>query len=292
MKDGEADVWPPKYWKFQLVTDSDPKVEVAFTDPRRFGRIRLVDCPGDDIRSFTPLKENGPDPVEDLDIFTQDYLKSKMRSKHVPVKALLLDQAQISGVGNWVADELLYHAKVHPEQYCDEFSEKEMSTIYDAIRHICQTAVDKLGDSDAFPEDWLFNHRWGKGGKDAVTALPNGEKLAFITVGGRTSCYAPARQKKSGHVAASAKKESVDGDDTARDHKPAMGKATGRKAKDVDEGDEEDAARGKKKRKRAPLDGRAAPSKVKEEEEADVQVQASNEHSGKRRSHRLGKRVS
>jgi formamidopyrimidine-DNA glycosylase len=98
----EDEVWPPKFWKFSLETDGDPKVEAAFTDARRFGRVRLVDCAAEDIRKTTPLKENGPDPVIDKDVLTEEWLVEKMRSKHVPVKALLLDQANISGIGNWV----------------------------------------------------------------------------------------------------------------------------------------------------------------------------------------------
>ncbi|KAH7168789.1 hypothetical protein DER46DRAFT_624154 [Fusarium sp. MPI-SDFR-AT-0072] len=210
MKEGEHEQWPPKFWKFQFKTEGSPGVEAAFTDARRFGRVRLVDCPGDQIRKHSPLVENGPDPVVDLDRFTEDYLRSKMRARHVPIKALLLDQAMISGIGNWVADETLYQAKLHPEQYCDQFNDAQIATLYEMIRYVCQTAVDKLGDSDEFPEHWLFNYRWGKGAKGAATKLPNGEKLAFITVGGRTSCYAPGVQKKTGNTAPGIKEEPLE----------------------------------------------------------------------------------
>lgn len=94
--------WPPRYWKFLLETSDEPKTEAAFVDPRRLSRIRLVDCPADDIRKHTPLKENGPDPVVDKDIVTEKWLMEKMKSKKVPIKALLLDQANISGIGNWM----------------------------------------------------------------------------------------------------------------------------------------------------------------------------------------------
>jgi formamidopyrimidine-DNA glycosylase len=200
----ERDMWPPKFWKFHLLTD-DPDIEIAFTDPRRFGRVRLIDCAGSEIRTLPPLSDNGPDPVVDPQVFTYEYLLEKTRSRHVPIKALLLDQAMISGIGNWVGDEVLYQARLHPEQYCDEFSEKEIKKLYEAVRHVCQTAVDKLADSDEFPSDWLFRYRWGKGAANSTKALPNGEKLAFMTVGGRTSCFAPRLQKKTGHVAAGAK---------------------------------------------------------------------------------------
>lgn len=168
----------------------------------------------------------------DKDIFTEEYLTTIMRKRHVPIKALILDQAVISGVGNWVADESLYHARLHPEQYCNEFSDEEIKRLHNSIKYVCQTAVDLLADSDKFPDHWLFNHRWDKGKKGSGT-LPNGEKLAWVTVGGRTSCYAPDVQKKTGHVAPGIKEEPVGGSDA--DEKPKKGK--GKKAKAQNAGD-------------------------------------------------------
>jgi formamidopyrimidine-DNA glycosylase len=98
----EEAAWPPKFWKFILQLKEDPKNEVAFVDARRLGRIRLVDAAAEEMRKTSPLKENGPDPVIDKDILTVEWLSKKLRSKKVPVKALLLDQANISGIGNWV----------------------------------------------------------------------------------------------------------------------------------------------------------------------------------------------
>ncbi|KAL3421855.1 formamidopyrimidine-DNA glycosylase [Phlyctema vagabunda] len=209
--EAESVEWPPKYWKFMLETNETPKVEVAFTDPRRFGRVRLVDCAAEAIRKTTPLKENGPDPVIDKHIITEEWLETKMRSKHVPVKALLLDQANISGIGNYVGDEILYHAKLHPEQYSDTFSEDQLKQLRTSILHICQTAVDALGDSSKFPKEWIFHHRWGKGKKDAPKTLPTGEKTIFLTVGGRTSFVVPSVQRKTGAVAGDVKKEDIQG---------------------------------------------------------------------------------
>jgi len=287
MKPEDAEQWPPKFWKFQLETDTQPKVEVAFTDARRFGRVRLVDCPGNDIRKASPLVENGPDPVVDVDIFTEDFFRTKLRSRHVPIKALLLDQAFLSGIGNWVGDEVLYQAKLHPEQYCDDFNDKQIKTLYDAVCFVCRTAVDKLGDSDQFPEDWLFNYRWGKGAKDSLARLPNGEKLAFVTVGGRTSCYAPGVQKKSGRIAPGVKEEPV----VVKEEKPAKsGKAKSNQA-----------AKPAPKRKRAddkvePVEEKARPTKkptqpstTKPSPKANAKVVETGEAGNRRRSGRLNK---
>ncbi|KAI9151693.1 formamidopyrimidine-DNA glycosylase [Paramyrothecium foliicola] len=287
LKDDELEKWPPKYWKFHFETDGQPAAEVAFTDPRRFGRVRLVNCPGDEIRKHSPLVENGPDPVVDKDIFTQAYLQDKMKSRHVPIKALLLDQTMISGVGNWVADETLYQAKLHPEQYCDTFNDAQVKTLYESIRYVCQTAVDKLGDSDQFPEHWLFNYRWGKGGKSASQALPNGEKLAFITVGGRTSCYAPAVQRKTGSVAPKVKTEVIEPDGAKADAAPKVARKGKQKLKAEPDADSIDDTPPSKKAKVEPI-----KSETKGKSRSISQIPAKEEpqeDNGRRRSTRLRK---
>ena len=101
----ESEDWPPRFWKFSFTTKKEPSkpiTEAAFVDSRRFARIRLIDCSGEDIRNVSPLKENGPDPVIDSEVVTEEWLAEKCKAKRVPIKALLLDQANISGIGNWV----------------------------------------------------------------------------------------------------------------------------------------------------------------------------------------------
>ena len=240
-KDGkEPEEWPPKYMKFLLKCDTqDGKeaVEAAFVDARRLARIRLVECEASEIRKTSPLKENGPDPVIDKDILTAGWLGALMRKKHVPIKALLLDQANISGVGNWVADEVLYQARIHPEQYSNTFSDAEIRRLHDSLTTVCTLAVETLADSKQFPETWLMKYRWDKGKKDS-NVLPNGEKIVHLKVGGRTSAIVPSVQKKTAAVAGD-----VDGAEDAEDadvaeKKPAKGRK--RKAKaDEDEESEE-----------------------------------------------------
>ena len=94
--------WPPAYLRFLLETAEEPKCEAAFVDFRRFSRIRLVDCKAEDIRNVSPLAENGPDPVQDADVVTEEWLTKLLQKKRIPIKALLLDQGNISGIGNWV----------------------------------------------------------------------------------------------------------------------------------------------------------------------------------------------
>jgi formamidopyrimidine-DNA glycosylase len=242
-KEGEEEdeEWPPRFWKFQLVTKEEPKVEAAFVDSRRFARIRLLDCAAQDIRKISPLKENGPDPVVDKELVTLDWLLELCRRKKIPIKALLLDQANISGIGNWVGDEIMYHAKMHPEQYSNTLSDEQIKQLHQSIHYICATAVDLLAESDNYPEDWLFKHRWGKGKKDAPKSLPNGEKITFLTVGGRTSAVIPSRQKKTGPVAKEMS-EAGSGAEVEDDKKPKSNDVKTSKKRKSKDADAKDAA--------------------------------------------------
>lgn len=270
-KDGEEkEPWPPKFEKFLLETkaeDGSEVVQAAFVDMRRFARIRLVDCPAAEIRKVTPLKENGPDPVVDKEVVTVEWLREKCRAKKVPIKAMLLDQANISGIGNWVGDEIMYNAKMHPEQYANTLTDEQIAQLHQSIHYICDTAVDLLGDSEQFPEDWLFKHRWGKGKKNSSNVLPSGEKIAFLTVGGRTSAVVPSVQKKTGPVAKEMSEAKVV--DDAGDEKPAK-KAKGKKRKaEADDDEEDEHVVPKKTTARA----KKAQAQVKDEPEEDVKPQ-------------------
>lgn len=259
-KEGEEEEedWPPRFWKFHLETKpakGEAKIQAAFVDARRFARVKLVDCPGNEIRKHKPLSDNGPDPVVDADQVTVEWLKQKCNSKKVPIKAMLLDQANISGIGNWVGDEIMYNAKMHPEQYANTLNDAQIKQLHKSIHYICKTACDLLADSEKFPEDWLFKHRWGKGKKDATKRLPNGEKIMFLTVGGRTSAVIPSVQKKTGAVA----KEMSEAEDP-EDEKP-KGKGKGKAKKEPEtNGDTEPVGKGKKR-------------KVKEEELVEEEVE-------------------
>ncbi|KEF56485.1 formamidopyrimidine-DNA glycosylase [Exophiala aquamarina CBS 119918] len=288
-KGGKEEDWPPKFMKFHLETkaeNGEEAIEAAFVDMRRFARIRLVDCPASEIRKVSPLKENGPDPVVDKDVVTFEWLREKCRAKKLPIKAMLLDQANISGIGNWVGDEVMYNAKMHPEQYANTLSDEQIKQLHTSIHYICSTAVDLLGDSDQFPEDWLFKHRWGKGKKGTSNTMPSGEKILFLTVGGRTSAVVPSVQRKTGPVA----KEMSEAEGAIDDEKPKKSKGKKRKA----EMEENEQAEVRPKQTTA----RTKKAAVKEEEdddqvkEAKPQVNsASNQVNGGRNVSKKGKSV-
>lgn len=99
------------------------------------------------------------------------------------------------------SDEILYHSKIHPEQYSNTLTDEQIKQLHTSIDYVCTTSVGVLADSEQFPEEWLFKHRWGKGKKNQPSVLPNGNKIVFLTVGGRTSAVVPSVQRKTGPVA-------------------------------------------------------------------------------------------
>ena len=68
----------------------------------------------------------------------------------------------MSGVGNWVADEVLFQAGIHPEAACDTLSEGQISRLHAALLSVVNVAVAARAESSAFPDDWLF-HPMGQG---------------------------------------------------------------------------------------------------------------------------------
>jgi formamidopyrimidine-DNA glycosylase len=91
------------------------------------------------------LNKLGPEPLSDE--FTIDVWLSRFSQRKGKVKALLLNQSFVAGVGNIYADELLFLAKVHPERTAESLKKKEMTALYHALREILQEAVDQGGST-------------------------------------------------------------------------------------------------------------------------------------------------
>lgn len=219
--DTSGDEWPPKWCKFVLKMDDG--TELAFTDPRRLGRIRLVKEPLRDA----PICELGPDPIHAMPSVKD--LTDIIRRRVKPIKALLLDQSEIAGIGNWIADEVLYQAKIHPSTITQALDDFDINQLHLSIRHVIEFACKVNADSEKFPDTWLFHYRWFKGKKSgcSVAKMPNGDLIRFETVGGRTSAIVPAVQKlKTGKTVGapvSAKKKEIKREQTIVDQSEQTG---------------------------------------------------------------------
>jgi formamidopyrimidine-DNA glycosylase len=176
--------WPPRFTKLQLILDDGGELVVA--DPRRLGRIRLRRDPAHE----PPISGLGFDAHRALPALPR--FRALVRQRGAPLKALLLDQTFAAGVGNWIADEVLYQARLDPRRRARTLTDAETARMRAALRRVIDVAVRLSSDSDRYPRGWLFHRRWGKNPR-AVTIT--GQRIHHITVGGRTTAWVPARQR-------------------------------------------------------------------------------------------------
>jgi len=165
--------------------------DLRFHDPRRFGRIWLVDRPGDVLDAL------GPEPLEPE--FTADRLAAMLRAKRRRLKPLLLDQTFIAGIGNIYADESLHRARLHPLRRSDTLSREEVARLRNGIRAALRVGIAQDGASI----DWVYrgggfqNHfrAYGRAGEPCPVCRAD---IRNIVVGQRSTYYCPRCQKRKG----------------------------------------------------------------------------------------------
>lgn len=138
-------VWPPKFTKFILEADDD--TQVAFTDPRRLGRVRLLEAANEqELFKQDPLSRNGIDFSKPEERWDFEQFKAAVTRRQVPIKSLLMDQTIFAGVGNWVADEILFQSRVHPEVRSNQLDSVELKTLYEKLIYVCEYVVRVEGE--------------------------------------------------------------------------------------------------------------------------------------------------
>jgi formamidopyrimidine-DNA glycosylase len=174
----------PRFLKLGVYTRSGRGI--VLTDPRRLGRVWL----GPDAEHDRRVKRLGRDAFDDLP--SSGELLALFQRRKIPIKAVLLDQGALAGIGNWLADEVLYQARIAPKRSAASLTVAEVKTLRRAIVSVLARAVSVGADHKRFPKSWLFEHRWG-GSRGA--AQVNGQLIVREEVGGRTTAWVPSRQK-------------------------------------------------------------------------------------------------
>jgi formamidopyrimidine-DNA glycosylase len=176
-----GDEQPPKTARvlFHFAKNS----RLAFDDQRKFGEIGLIN----NVDEFLRKRGIGPD-AHDISF---SHFKSILQTHHGAVKAILLNQKLIAGVGNLYADEILFRAKMHPATEARRLSHPDLARLFRATRDVLEKAIARKADADRMPKSWLLTHR-GKQGK-----CPRCDrKLKSARVGGRTSWFCAHCQKR------------------------------------------------------------------------------------------------
>ena len=169
--------------------------QLVFNDPRMFGAVRFHagKTPPAWWTRIAPAILSGQFTVGAVTAFLR-------RRGRAPIKAVLLMQECFPGIGNWMADEVLWRAAIHPRRPAGSLTPAEVRTLHRECRQVCRLAFDTIAgrgrhlppDLNAgIPRSWLFWHRWEDGGRCPRTGRP----LRREAVGGRTTCWSPARQR-------------------------------------------------------------------------------------------------
>ena len=179
----DTTVWPPRFCKALLTLEDG--IQLAFCDARRFGRFALRAQPEQE----PPIANLGFDPL--LAMPSTKAFRALVSPRTSVIKSLLLDQSFVAGVGNWIADEVLYQAGIDPRRRAKDLEPVEVKRLCARLGAIVRAAVNANADDNAYPKSWLFHRRWGR---PVGSRMGSGERIEFITVGGRTTAWVPERQ--------------------------------------------------------------------------------------------------
>lgn len=119
--------------------DLDQGKQLRFSDSRKFGKVYLTD----DIKTITG--HLGPEPLSDD--FTVDVFREQLKGRSKIIKALLLDQTFVAGVGNIYADEALFRAGIHPTVRSDQLTDDDITMLHQTVRDALSAGIQYEGAS-------------------------------------------------------------------------------------------------------------------------------------------------
>jgi len=160
---------------------------LVFTDTRQLGRVRFH--PGPDLPEW--WKSEPPEIASSA--FDRAFFDSFLR-RHgkAPVKAVLLMQNGFAGIGNWMADEILWRAGVLPGKRTFRLTTSERAAIFRAAKFVVRTALATTGhDFSEPPPNWLIHQKWKRNAICPKHRTP----LRHAVIGGRSTVWCPKCQK-------------------------------------------------------------------------------------------------
>ena len=170
--------------------------ELRFVDPRRFGRLSVVNANAKEKNSDSGFIGPGSEP---LTISPEDFA-SLFRKRNTPIKAALLNQKLLHGVGNIYADESLFRAGVRPRRKADSLTKAELAKLHSAVQTVLKEAIQLGGSSvsdyvDASGEEGFFQLQHRVYGRTNAYCYVCRTPIKRIVVGGRGTHYCPKCQK-------------------------------------------------------------------------------------------------
>ena len=180
-----------------VILDFTDGSKLFFNDQRKFGWVRLM--PALEIPEIDFFKKVGPEPLDD-DFTVDKFIERLAHRKNTNIKAALLDQSVIAGIGNIYADESLWSAKIHPTTPVNDVPKTKLVLLYNAVREILNLSIAKGGSTDR-------NYVDAEGKKGSYLAFANvfrrtgepcprcGRPIEKLRVAGRGTHVCPHCQK-------------------------------------------------------------------------------------------------
>ncbi len=129
----------------RVIIDFFDSSHLYFNDQRKFGWVKLI--PTLEVPNIDFMKKVGPEPLETH--FTANQFSERFKRRaNTSIKAALLDQTVVAGVGNIYADESLWGAKLDPRRLVKTISDKEFELLYTELREVMNLAIEKGGSTD------------------------------------------------------------------------------------------------------------------------------------------------
>ena len=178
------------------IFELDDGRQLRYRDPRRFGRILLGTEPA--LLEARALPRLGPEPIDPA--FGADDLYALLRRRRAPLKAVLLDQGTVAGVGNIYADESLHRARLRPDRAAGGLSRKSARRLHESLRESLETAIKNRGSSvDTYRDAWgeVGGQQevllvYGRAGEPCFTC---GRPLSSKRIAGRTTVFCTRCQR-------------------------------------------------------------------------------------------------
>ncbi|HAW49009.1 MAG TPA: DNA-formamidopyrimidine glycosylase [Roseovarius sp.] len=181
-----------------VVLDMENRARITFNDPRRFGAMDLMATA---VAEAHPLLARlGPEPLGNA--FHETHLAAALTGRRTPVKAALLDQRIVAGLGNIYACEALYRARISPRRLAGNLGPRRIARLVPAIRDVLRDAIAAGGSSlrdyrQADGELGYFQHAFDVYGREGAPCHGPGcdAQIARIVQSARSSFYCPRCQR-------------------------------------------------------------------------------------------------
>ncbi|MEO1292535.1 MAG: bifunctional DNA-formamidopyrimidine glycosylase/DNA-(apurinic or apyrimidinic site) lyase [Pseudomonadota bacterium] len=181
-----------------VILETDAGARVIFNDARRFGAMDL--CATASLEAHWMLKTLGPEPLGNG--FSPDYLAERFQGRKTPVKAALLDQKTVAGLGNIYVCEALWRARIHPKRLAGRIGMARIDALVQAVRAVLEEAIDAGGSSlrdyrQADGELGYFQHAFAVYGREgeACKRPECGGEIGRIVQSGRSSFHCKSCQR-------------------------------------------------------------------------------------------------